>query len=112
MLVPYVYKAKITNVVDGDTVDAVIDVGFKLTTTLRLRLLGVDTAELTSKDPVERAKAQEAKLYLIQELLNKSVTIRTEKSDVFGRYLAAIDVDGRDFNNELLEKGLAVPFKG
>lgn len=111
MIVPYVYKAKVINVVDGDTIDVVIDVGFKLTTTLRLRLLGVDTAELTSKDAVERAKAQEAKLYVIQELLNKDVIIQTEKSDSFGRYLAKVMIADRDFNDELLQKGLAVPYK-
>lgn len=107
----YTYKATIVNVVDGDTVDAVIDVGFKMTTIQRLRLLGVDTAELTSKDPLERVKAQEAKLYTIEQLLNKSVLINTEKSDSFGRYLATVYVGGIDFNKSLLEKGLAVPFK-
>lgn len=107
----YEYKAKVINVVDGDTIDAVIDVGFKVTTTQRLRLLGIDTAELTSKDPVERAKAQEAKLYTIDRLLNKSVLIKTEKSDSFGRYLAIIYIDGIEFNKEILEKGLAEVFK-
>lgn len=108
----YEYKAKIINVVDGDTVDATVDVGFKMTTVQRLRLLSINTAELTSKDPVERAAALAAKLYLVDNLLNKSVVIKTEKSDAFGRYLATIFLDGVDFNNTLLEKGLAVPFKG
>lgn len=107
----YEYKAKITNVVDGDTVDAIVDVGFKVTTTQRLRLLGIDTAELTSKDPVERAKAQEAKLFVIEQLLNKTVLIKTEKSDSFGRYLANITLDGVDFNALMISKGLAEVYK-
>ena len=107
----YEYKAIITNVVDGDTVDAVIDVGFKMTTTQRLRLLGVDTAELTSKDLIERAKAQEAKLYVMEQLLGKSVLIKTEKADSFGRYLATISINGLNFNQSLLDKGLATPYK-
>lgn len=111
MYVPYIYKAKVINVVDGDTVDAVIDVGFKLTTTMRLRLLGVNAAEMTSKDEAQRVLAKAAKDYLVQELLGKSVLIKTEKSDAFGRYLATITIDARDINQELLEKSLAVPFK-
>lgn len=107
----YEYKATITNVVDGDTIDAVIDVGFKVTTTQRLRLLGVDTSELTSKDSVERAKAQEAKLFVIEQLLNKSVTMKTAKADSFGRYLAIIYLGEIDFNQLLLDKGLATVFK-
>lgn len=111
MYVPYIYKAKIINVVDGDTVDAIIDVGFKMTTTQRLRLAGIDTAELTSKDPVERASAQEAKLFLIQELLNKDVLIKTEKADAFGRYLATIVLNETNINELMLVKNLAVPYK-
>jgi micrococcal nuclease len=111
----YEYRAIIVNVVDGDTVDAVVDAGFKVTTTQRLRLLGVDTAELTAKDPVERAKAQEAKLFVIEQLLNKTVRIKTEKADSFGRYLATIYLKllGGDetFNQLLLDKGLAEPYK-
>jgi micrococcal nuclease len=111
MINPYIYKARITNVVDGDTVDAVIDVGFKMTTTQRLRLAGIDTAELTSKDPVERASAQEAKLFLIQELLNKDVIIKTEKADAFGRYLATIYLSDVNVNETMLAKNLALPYK-
>jgi endonuclease YncB( thermonuclease family) len=79
---------------------------------MRLRLLGIDTAELNSKDLAEREKALAAKTYLVQELLNKTVLIRTEKSDAFGRYLAVIILDDRNINDELLQKGLAEPFKG
>jgi micrococcal nuclease len=107
----YEYKATVTNVVDGDTLDAIIDVGFKMTTTQRIRLLGVDTAELTSKDPIERAKAQEAKLFVIEQLLSKLVTIQTTKADSFGRYLATIHLGDVNFNQLLIDKGLATIYK-
>lgn len=104
---PYVYKAKIVNVVDGDTVDAVVNVGFKMTSTQRLRLLDVDTAEMNDKDPILRAKALAAKVWMIDQVLNKDVMIKTEKSDVFGRYLAYIYVGERNINEELKQLGLS-----
>lgn len=57
----YTYKAKIVNVVDGDTVDAQVDLGFNIQANVRLRFAGINTAELRSNDP----KAQEAKNLLL-----------------------------------------------
>jgi micrococcal nuclease len=118
----YTYKARIENVVDGDTVDAVVDVGFKMTAKLRLRLLGVNTPELKSSVPEERVKANQAKDYTTASLHGKDVIIKTQKSDAFGRYLATIyyqvgdmvsyQVEWREFNSSLISKGFAVPFKG
>lgn len=109
----YIYKAKIINIVDGDTVDADIDLGFKMSSTQRLRLLGVDTPELTSTFPPERQKAQEAKAYTKMRTLNADVLIETHKSDSFGRYLADIYLDRseKSFSEELLEMGYARPYK-
>lgn len=101
----YTYKAKIINVVDGDTVDAAIDVGFTLTTIHRVRLLGVDTEEMNDKDPVKRSHAMAAKEYMKLILLNKNVIIQTQKSDAFGRYLAIIYLDGVCINEELIRLG-------
>jgi micrococcal nuclease len=113
----YVYKAEIINVVDGDTVDAIVDLGFKMRTTQRLRLLGINAPELHGTDPELRTQAQKAKIFLQNIILNKEVLIRTTKSDAFGRYLAEIKVlldDGIAFNvnRELLASGLALPYLG
>jgi micrococcal nuclease len=111
--VPYIYKAKIVNIVDGDTFDAVIDVGFKMTTKQRLRLLGVNTAETNSKDEAQRALAIAAKEFGIANLLNKDVILSTAKSDAFGRYLASVIFDGsKDYATVLLNEKLAIPYKG
>lgn len=113
----YIFKATCTNVVDGDTIDCTIDVGFKMTTKQRLRLHGINAAEMHAKDPEERALAKQAKDFLLDLLLNEQVYIQTYKSDSFGRYLAKVmlpvaDKPGEFYlvNDTLLDLKLARPF--
>lgn len=101
-MVAYWYNARCTRAIDGDTVEVVIDVGFHLTTTQRVRLVDVNT-------PEDRAGLA-AKAYTQSRLAGKDVLIHTAKSDSFGRWLARIVVDGVDFNRELLDEGYAVPY--
>jgi micrococcal nuclease len=103
----YEYDAKVINVVDGDTVDCVISLGFYLTATHRLRLLGVNCPEVHGPTRAEGLKAAE---YTRATLLGQTVRIRTAKSDSFGRWLCQVFVDGLDFNQSLIDRGLAVPF--
>lgn len=107
----YSYNAKIINVVDGDTVDAEIDLGFKIKITHRLRLIDVDTEEMNDPDPQRRQLAKTAKDYLIEKLLNQTVKINTYKADSFGRYLAEIYIDKFCVNDYLIESGLARKWK-
>lgn len=107
----YSYNAKIINIVDGDTVDAEIDVGFKIKITHRLRLIDIDTEEMHDPDPQLRQLARTAKDYLITKLLNQTVKINTYKADSFGRYLAEIYIDKFCVNDYLIESGLARKWK-
>ena len=110
----YTYKGTVTNVVDGDTIDVRIDLGFRMTTEQRLRLYGINTPELDSKEPEERERAQQAKQFTTDMVLGKEVIVETYKSDSFGRYLACVFIPSPDgdisLNNMLLEKGLAVKY--
>lgn len=103
----YEYTGKVLNVVDGDTIDVAIDVGFTLTTTHRLRLLGINCPEVHGES---RAAGLAASAYVRSELLGRTIRLRTEKSDDFGRYLARIYVGDVDFNQSLVDKGYAVPY--
>lgn len=114
----YRYKAVCPHVVDGDTVDLDVDLGFAIHFNLRVRLLGVNTPELHAKDLAVREAAQTARkrveVLLLGELLAKPPTliIETKKDgqDKYGRYLARIYLpDGRCVNDLLLSEGLAVP---
>jgi micrococcal nuclease len=103
----YQYRAKIIHVVDGDTVDATLELGFYLTATLRLRLLGVDTPEMHG---LGRPAGVAARQFVEGELLGRDVVLETAKSDAFGRWLCRVLVDGVDFNRRLIDEGHAVAF--
>lgn len=108
----YLYKAKIVKVIDGDTVDAVLDLGFYMSAKLRLRLNGINTPELTSQDVREASNARQAKMILASLVESKDVLLKTYKADKYGRWLADIILDdGLNVNNYLLESNLAVPYK-
>lgn len=113
------FRARCVRVVDGDTADLTIDVGFYLTSTLRVRLLGIDAPELRSSDPDERARAVLAHQCLIGMLSPSTVRtdwplrMRTQKADSFGRWLADIWIaeTGVSVNGELLRLGHAGEYR-
>jgi len=107
----YFYKAKITKIIDGDTLEAVVDLGFHIQANLRFRLAGINTPELKIKDQYE--DAIKAKKYLEDNILGGEYIIASYKSDKYGRWLATIHLDdGSTINNRLLEEGLAKVYKG
>ena len=91
----YEYRAKIKRVVDGDTVDFIVDLGFSVHITIRTRLLGVDTPERGHEDWA-KAKSECRRLLLsVAESRDGSypdwVKIKTEKTGKYGRWLVQID---------------------
>ena len=113
---PYVRLATVKKIVDGDTIDVNVDCGFRRFSVERLRLSCIDTPEIRSSNPEEKANGFRSKEYVEKALpIGSNVVIRTEKGDVFGRWLAEVyykDSEGVDryLNQELLNEGLAVPF--
>jgi micrococcal nuclease len=108
----YTYKAKITAVYDGDTVTALVDLGFKVNFTMKLRLLGIDTPELRGEEREEGLKVRD---YVRELILNKDVIIKTyrDKQGKYGRYLAEIFMEEDStisLNQSLLDKGMATPY--
>ncbi len=105
------YYAKITNVVDGDTFDFEIDMGFGITYTSRLRLYGVDTPEMRGP---EKEEGEKVKQYVIGRLFNKQVQLITKKwKGKYGRFVAEVYVFGKDevtgvnLAEELIDLGMA-----
>lgn len=110
----YRYKAKIVKVVDGDTVDAVVDLGFTVSVKVRLRLYGIDTPELKGISTDQKTLARSARDYLEGAVLNEQVEIETVKTlDKYGRWLATIFLFGEiNVNKMMVEEGLAVEYYG
>jgi micrococcal nuclease len=115
----YEYRVKsVTNIVDGDTIDVVIDLGFDISFSSRVRLAGIDTPESRTKDLKEKALGLESKDYLKKRLEKATnIVIRTEKvnsSEKYGRILAWLYLDGetKAVNHEMIEKGYAWGYLG
>jgi micrococcal nuclease len=107
----YHYKARIVNVVDGDTIDADVSLGFYMTARIRFRLARIDTPEMNSKILEERAQAARARNRVNELILYKDVTIKTFKTDKYGRWLAEVYLpDGSNVSDTLLLEELAVPY--
>ena len=109
---------KVTNVVDGDTIDVDIDLGFSVSFSQRLRLAGIDTPESRTTDKIEKALGLESKDYLKTKLKDaKEVVVKTEKpdsSEKYGRILGWVYVDGstKSINEMMIEDGYAWGYLG
>ena len=114
----YEYRAKVTRCVDGDTVDVNIDVGFNISYSGRVRLVGIDTPESRTRDKVEKKFGLLAKEYLktfIKET-GKNLIIKTKKDGKgkYGRILGELFKQGEEksINTIMVEKGYAVAYYG
>ena len=110
----YTYKIKkIERIIDGDTIEVSISLGFNLTTTQRIRLKGIDAAETRTKDLEEKARGMAAKEWLEKELSKEGEwIIETTKEDKYGRMLGTLYLVGEPVtvNERMLNEGIAEPY--
>jgi micrococcal nuclease len=112
------YVRKVDNIVDGDTIDVLIDLGFDILFSSRVRLAGIDTPESRTKDLKEKALGLESKEYLKKHLKDaKSVVIKTEKmdsSEKYGRILGWVYINGdtESLNDKMINDGYAWGYMG
>jgi micrococcal nuclease len=116
---PYVYRIKsITKVVDGDTIDANIDLGFDISLTKRIRLAGIDSPESRTTNLKEKALGLESKEWLKKTLEDaKDILIKTEKPDStekYGRIIGHLFINGQEtsLNNQMIDEGYALAYEG
>ena len=113
----YEYSAKLVRVVDGDTCDALIDLGFDTWVKKRIRFKGVDTWECRTRDLDEKKKGLAAKAFT-KDLLENSdegkFVLKSYGVGKYGRVLADLFVKGNDksINQLLLENGHAYEYEG
>ena len=115
----YEYKCKILKVIDGDTVDVDIDLGFGIwQMNERVRIMGIDTPESRTRDKVEKKFGLASKVKL-KALLGKTGVLKTQinkkgedMKGKFGRILGDFVVDDKMVSKILCEQGFAVPYFG
>tara|TARA_R110002020_G_scaffold144896_1_gene318088 strand:- start:1100 stop:1495 length:396 start_codon:yes stop_codon:yes gene_type:complete len=108
----YIYKAKLDRVVDGDTIDANINLGFDITIHKRIRLTGIDTPESRTRDLEEKKRGLAAKNRLIELLGDGEFILESREVGKFGRVLGTIHVGQANINDQLVEEGHAVEYWG
>lgn len=112
------YVHSLDKVVDGDTIDVTIDLGFDIKYSSRVRLAGIDTPESRTRDLEEKAMGLEAKEYLKERLKKSSkIVIKTEKLDSTGKYgrilgWLFLDDETNSVNNQMIMKGYAWEYGG
>ena len=108
----YEYKATVHRIIDGDTVDVTIDLGFEMTTKQRIRLYGINTPETRTRDLEEKKRGKASKARLL-ELINtgdRQIILQTLKRGKYGRILGKLlHPETREtYNRTLLKEGHAV----
>ena len=118
----YTYNIKLDRVIDGDTIDANIDLGFDISVKKRIRFMGINTPESRTRDLEEKARGLAAK-DRVKQLLDgcKNITLHSHGVGKFGRCLGEIMldmVDGQEkltlvsLNELLIKEGHAVEYHG
>ena len=112
----YEYGCTVTRVVDGDTIDVILDLGFSIFHNCRVRLYGIDTPESRTRDKDEKARGKIASKYLKDAIDNgKKVVLRSKLKDSkgkYGRVLGEVIVDDININVSMIENYLAVAYHG
>ena len=116
---PYIYRVKkVLKVVDGDTIDADIDLGFDISLTKRVRLAGIDTPESRTADLKEKALGLEVKEWLKKRLEGaKDILIKTQLPDStekYGRILGKLYINNEEtsLNEQMIDEGYAWEYQG
>ena len=115
------YFCKVTRVVDGDTIDVEVDLGFDILHKARVRMMGIDTPESRTRNLEEKALGLASKARLKELLASRKVKLETSKEGKgkFGRILATVWASDKkglaeyvNINEKLIEEGHARPFFG
>jgi|TARA_R100000093_G_scaffold69973_1_gene42540 micrococcal nuclease len=114
----YEYKCKVKRVVDGDTMDVILDLGFDVHHAVRVRLAGIDTPESRTRDKDEKARGKLSKAFLKESIKGRKVILKTKIKDSkgkFGRVIAEVWVEFeegslRNINELMIKECYAVKY--
>ena len=106
------FKARCISVYDGDTLTVILDLGFGISYTAKLRLYGLNTPEIRCTNPKEKALGKEARDFLRELILNKDIIVEIMGVGKYGRQLAQVYYNGKCINDLLIKKGYAREYFG
>ena len=113
---PYSYRVKsIVKIIDGDTFDCIMDLGFDVLLEARVRMMGIDTPESRTRDLEEKKFGLLAKEYLTEKLDTEDIIVTTEvdnEKGKFGRILGWVWCNGVNINNQMIDEHMAVAYHG
>ena len=114
---PFAYKVRsIVKIIDGDTFDCILDLGFDVLLEARVRMAGIDTPESRTSDTVEKKFGLASKEFLKHAIHEaQDIVIRTEldnEKGKFGRILGTVYLDGVNINEKMCNEGYAVAYFG
>ena len=109
----YEYNAICTRVVDGDTIDARVDLGFSVWVECRVRLMGIDAPETRTKNLEEKQAGFKTKAFLqaVMDDCDNKFVLKSHGVGKYGRCLGTIYIEGENINERLLAEGLAEEYK-
>ena len=110
----FYYKAEILRIVDGDTVDVRIDLGFNMWHKCRVRLMGINAPESRTRDLEEKARGLAAKEWLknILEASSDDIEMQSHGEGKYGRVLGTFFIRGVDINDLMVNEGHAELYDG
>ncbi len=102
------YNARVRRVIDGDTIEIMLDLGFGIYHSQTIRLFGINAPELKGKTKAEGLKSKE----YLSKLVNELIVVETfqGKKEKYGRYLGVIYHNNIEINKEMLKLGLATEY--
>ena len=113
---PYSYRVKsIKKIIDGDTFDCIMDLGFDVLLEARVRMMGIDTPESRTRDLEEKKFGLLAKEYLTEKLATEDLIVTTEvdnEKGKFGRILGWVWANGINVNKQMIDENMAVAYHG
>ncbi|MDB9847598.1 thermonuclease family protein [bacterium] len=108
----YRYNAKLDRVVDGDTVDALVDLGFDTWKKVRIRMHGMNAPESRTRDLEEKKLGLAAKSRLIELLRDGDFILQSHGVGKYGRCLGTLWIEDIDINKTLISEGHATEYFG
>ncbi len=111
----YTYSVKVTRIVDGDTVDVDIDLGFGMSyRKQRVRMMGIDTPESRTRNLEEKFYGKASKAHLVEKLKDQKVKLVSHDKGKFGRILGELFIGDNpvSVNQQMIDEFHAVPYFG